>query len=112
MAASNHYSAMVVKERPYMAAWMTDTNHLRSFLSDVEPQKMDNIVNSLFTHRQDMTTPFLSDLESKSTSTMLLTGTSDAWSWKFKKPLVPAEVIENLESGNTTPGKNKQVFKL
>lgn len=95
-----------------MSNWMTDTNHLRSFLDDIEPQKMDNLINTLFTHRQDMSTPFLSDLEAKVGATMLLTGTSDAWSWKFKKPLVPAQVQENLEFGNATPGINKGVFKL
>src|SRR6187399_814674 len=112
MATSNHYSGLVVKERPYMSNWMDDTNHLRQFLANVEPQKMDNLINMLFTHRSDMTTPFLSDLEAKPKTTMLLTGPSDAWTWKFKKPLVPAQVSENLEVGNATPGINKQVFKL
>jgi hypothetical protein len=110
--ASKHYSALVVKERDYMSNWMDDTNHLRSFLSDIEPQKMDNLVNTLFTHRQDMSTAFLTDLESKPSTTMLLTGASDQWSWKFKKPLQPVQVSENLEIGNATPGINKGVFKL
>ena len=77
MAASNYYSALVVKERPYMSNWMDDTNHLRQFLSDIKPQQMDNLINSLFIHRQDMTTPFLTDLEKKATSTKLLTQESD-----------------------------------
>jgi hypothetical protein len=110
--ASNYYSGLVVKEKGYMSNWMDDTNHLRSFLSDVAPQKMDNLINTLFTHRQDMSTAFLSDLEGRSATTMLLTGTSDQWSWKFKKPMVPAQVSENLEVGNATPGKNKAVFKI
>jgi hypothetical protein len=112
MAASNFYSGLVIKERPYMSNWMTDTNHLRTFLADVEPQKMDNLINTLFTHRQDLTTPFLSDLESKSSSTMLLNQESDSWSWKFKKPVVPAQVVENLEVGNASPGINKTLIKL
>lgn len=112
MGASNHYSALVVKERNYMSNWMDDTNHLRSYLSEIEPQKMDNMVNMLFTHRQDMSTAFLSDLEAKSATTMLLTGASDSWSWKFKKPLTPATVVENLETGNSTPGINKGTFKI
>lgn len=112
MSVKTHYSGLVVKERPYMSNWMDDTNHLRQFLADVEPQKMDNLINQLFTHRSDLSTPFLSDLEKKSTSTMLLTGPSDSWSWKFKKPMLPAQTVENLESGNATPGINKEVFKL
>jgi len=109
---SNYYSGLVIKERPYMSNWMDDTNHLRSFLSDVQPQKMDNIINMLFTNRQDYSTAFLTDLESKPTSTMLLTGASDSWSWKFKKPMVPAQIVENLESGNQTPGVNRSTFKI
>jgi len=109
---SNYYSGLVVKERPYMSNWMDDTNHLRTFLSDIQPQKMDNLVNTLFTHRQDMSTAFLSDLEAKSMTTKLLTGESDSWSWKFKKPLIPAQVVENLETGNATPGINRLTFKL
>ena len=112
MAASNYYSALVVKERPYMSNWMDDTNHLRQFLSDIKPQQMDNHINSLFIHRQDMTTPFLTDLEKKATSTKLLTQESDSWTWKFKKQMEPAQVTENLESGNATPGINRQTFKI
>lgn len=112
MAASNHYSRLVVKERPYMSTWMTDTNHLRNYLQYVQPQQMDNLINELFIHRQDRTTPFLSDLEASSAKTMLLTGTSDSWEWKFKKPLVPAEVMERTEVGNSTPGRGKQPFTL
>jgi hypothetical protein len=109
---SNYYSALVVKDRPYMSNWMDDTNHLRTFLGDIQPQKMDNMINTLFTSRQDMSTAFLSDLESKAATTMMLTGTSDAWSWKFKKPMVPAQTVENMEIGNATPGVNKGAFKL
>lgn len=112
MAASNYYSGLVIKERPYMSNWMDDTNHLRQFLANIEPQKMDNLINTLFTNRSDMSTPFLSDLEKKPASTMLLTGTSDSWSWKFSKPLVSPQSMENLEVGNNTPGINKQVFKI
>lgn len=112
MAASNHYSRMVVKERPYMSTFMTDTNHLRQFLQDIEPQQMDNLINELFIHRQDRTTPFLADLEQGTAKTMLLTKESDSWSWKFKKPLVPAEIMERTEVGNATVGRGKQVFSI
>jgi hypothetical protein len=111
MSVSKYYNKMVVRDRPYMSTWMTDTNHLRSFLGEIEPQQVDNVMNNLFMQRQDRSTPLLSDLETPKT-TMLLTGTSDSWSWDFEKPLVPAEIIENVEIGNTTPGINKQPFKL
>jgi hypothetical protein len=111
MAISNHYNRLVVQETPYMSEWMTDTNHLRSYLGSVEPQKMDNLVNSLFMNRKDNSTPLLSALE-KPTSTMILDGMSDSWTWEMDKPIVPAQVVENLESGNSTPGINKQVFRI
>ena len=111
MSASNYYNRLVVRDRPYMSNWMTDTNHLRSFLGEIEPQQVDNIMNNLFMQRQDRATPLLSDLE-KPATTMLLTGTSDSWTWDFEKPLVPAEVVENKEVGNATPGINKQPFKI
>lgn len=111
MSASNYYNRLVVRDRPYMSTWMTDTNHLRSFLGEIEPQQVDNIMNNLFMQRQDRSTPLLSDLE-KPTTTMLLTGTSDSWTWDFEKPMVPAEVVENKETGNSTPGINKQPFKI
>lgn len=112
MAASTYYSGLVIKERPYMSAWMDDTNHLRQFLADVAPQKMDNLINTLFIHRSDLSTPFLSDLEQKAATTMLLTGPSDSWTWKFKKPLVAPQTMENLETGNATLGINKGTFKV
>lgn len=111
MSVASYYNKMVVRDRPYMSTWMTDTNHLRSFLGEIEPQQIDNVMNNLFMQRQDRTTPLLSDLE-KPTTTMLLTGTSDSWSWDFEKPLVPAEVTVNKEIGNSTPGINKQPFYL
>lgn len=95
-----------------MSTWMTDTNHLRNYLQDIEPQQMDNVVNELFIARKDRSTPFLSDLELGSAKTMLLTKESDSWKWKFKKPLVPAEVAERTEVGNTTVGRGKAVFSL
>lgn len=111
MSVSKYYNKLVVKDKPYMSTWMTDTNHLRSFLGEIEPQNVDNVMNNLFMQRQDRSTPLLADLE-KPTTTMLLTGTSDSWSWDFEKPLVPAEVIENKEIGNLTPGINKQPFRI
>ena len=60
MSASNYYKRLVVREQPYMSATMTDTNHLRSFLGEIEPQQVDNIMNNLFMQRQDRTTPLLS----------------------------------------------------
>lgn len=111
MAASNYYNRLVVKETPYKSSWMTDTNHLRSFLDEVEPDKVDSIVNNLFMQRQDRSTPLLSMLETDPT-TMLLDGASDSWTWDFDKPVVPAEVIEATEVGNTTVGINKQPFDI
>lgn len=111
-AISNYYNKLVVQETPYMSNIMTDTNHLRSYLgSGIEPQKMDNLINSLFMNRKDYSTPLLTSLE-KPSSTMLLTGMSDNWSWEMDKPSVPVEVVENLESGNSTPGINKQNFRI
>src|SRR6187397_1086042 len=112
MTPSKFYDRLVVREGKFMSNWMTDTNHLRSFLQDVEPQKMDNIVNTLFMQRKDYSQPLLSSLEKKSTSTMLLTGASDSWTWKFQKPMTPPETVENLEVGNATPGIGRQIFKI
>jgi len=112
MTPSKFYDRLVVREGKFMSNWMTDTNHLRSFLQDIEPQKMDNVVNTLFMQRKDYSQPLLSALEKKSTSTMLLTGASDSWTWKFQKPMTPPETVENLEVGNATPGIGRQIFKI
>lgn len=112
MANSNYYDRLVMFETPYMSNTMTDTNHLRSYLYELEPQKMDNMMTTLFTQRQDFDTPFLSDLEMNSKRTMLLTGATDSWSWDFEKPLVPAVVVENMEAGNATPGIDKSTFNI
>lgn len=107
-----YYNKLVVQETPYSSEWMMDTNHLRQYLGDVQPQQMDTYINSLFMSRKDYSAPFLSALEMKASSTMLLTGTSDSWSWDFDKPIIPAEVVENLEVGNTTPGLGKEPFRI
>jgi hypothetical protein len=112
MPAQRYYQKMVVQETPYMSQHMTDTNHLRNYLANVEPQKVDGYINTLFTNRKDNVTPFLTLLESKAKSTLLLDGMSDSWSWEMEKPTVPAQVVENLESGNATPGINKQPFRI
>jgi hypothetical protein len=109
---SKYYNKLVVQETPYSSEWMMDTNHLRQYLGDVQPQQMDTYINSLFMNRKDYSAPFISALEMKASSTMLLTGTSDSWSWDFDKPIIPAEVLENLEIGNATPGLGKEVFKI
>jgi len=111
MAASNYYNRLVVKETPYKSSWMTDTNHLRSFLDEIEPEKVDSVVNNLFMQRQDRSTPLLSILETDPT-TMTLDGASDSWSWDFDKPVVPAEVLEATEVGNSNVGINKQPFDI
>lgn len=112
MSTSQYYKKLVVRETPYMSNWMDDTNHIRTYLSEVEPQKMDNLINHLFTQRQDFETPLLSQLEGKSVSTMLLTGESDSWEWDFMKPLTPAVVTYNPQAGNPTPGKDKGIITL
>jgi hypothetical protein len=112
MSAGKYYTKLVVQETPYMADHMTDTNHLRNYLANVEPQKVDGYINTLFTNRKENTTPFLTMLEKKASSTMLLDGMSDSWQWEMEKPVVPMQVVENLESGNATPGINKQPFRI
>lgn len=109
---SKYYNKLVVQETPYSSEWMMDTNHLRQYLGDVTPQQMDTYVNALFMNRKDYSAPFITALEMKSSSTMLLTGTSDSWSWNFEKPIIPAESVENLEVGNATPGLGKEPFRL
>lgn len=109
---SQYYNKLVVQETPYSSEWMMDTNHLRQYLGDVQPQQMDTYINSLFMNRKDYSAPFMSALEMKASTTMLLTGTSDTWSWDFDKPIIPAEVVENLEVGNNTPGQGKEPFKI
>jgi hypothetical protein len=110
---SQYYQRMVVQETPYMSNWMTDTNHLRQYLSaDIQPQMIDRMVNKLFIQRQSNPTPLLTALESRSETTMLLTGESDSWQWEMDRQVVPAEIVANLESGNSTPGRNKEPFRL
>lgn len=109
---SKYYNRLVVQETPYSSEWMMDTNHLRQYLGDVAPQQVDTYVNALFTNRKDYSAPFLSALEMKQSSTMLLDKISDSWSWDFDKPIIPAEVVENLESGNATPGLGKEPFRI
>lgn len=109
---SSYYQRMVVQETPYMSEWMTDTNHLRSYLANVQPQMMDGLVNKLFMGRKDNTTPLLTALESRSKNVMLLNGASDSWTWDMDRPTVPAEVVANPDSANTTPGINKQPFRI
>ena len=111
-AISKYYNKLVVQETPYSSEWMMDTNHLRQYLGEVAPQQMDTYVNSLFMNRKDYSAPFISALEMKASSTMLLTGSSDSWSWDFEKPIIPAEVVENLEVGNNTPGLGKEPFRI
>jgi hypothetical protein len=110
-APSNYYNRLVVQETPYMSNWMTDTNHLRAYLGNVEPQKVDNLMNTLFMNRRDYSTPLLAALE-KPATTMLLDGVSDNWTWDADKQFTPAKVVENLESGNNTPGINKEPFRI
>lgn len=112
MSISKYYNKMVVQQTPYMSDWMTDTNHLRQYLGDVQPQQMDSYMNALFTNRKDYSTAFLSALEQKASTTMLLNGTSDSWTWNFEKPIIPAEVVQNLEVGNATPGLGKEPFRI
>ncbi len=112
MATSNYYDKLVMFETPYMSNTMTDTNHLRSYLYELEPQKIDSLMTTLFTQRQDFDTPLLSDLEMDPKRLMLLNGATDSWSWDFEKPLVPAVVVENMEVGNNTPGIDKLTFNL
>lgn len=114
MANTKYYQKLVVDESPFMSNWMDDTNHIRTYLHDVEPQKMDNIVNMLFTQRQDFETPLLSSLEGKASSTMLLDKESDSWSWDFAKNIPPAIVLENKMAGATesTIGKDRSLVIL
>lgn len=112
MANSNYYDKLVMFETPYMSNTMTDTNHLRSYLYELEPQKIDSLMTTLFTQRNDFDTPLLSDLEMDSKRLMLLNGATDSWSWDFEKPLVPAVVTENMEVGNSTPGIDKSTFNI
>lgn len=107
-----YYNRLVVQETPYSSEWMMDTNHLRSYLGELKPQQMDSYINKLFMNRKDHSAPFLTALELKSATQMLLTGTSDSWSWDFDKPMIPAEVTENLEAGNDTPGLGKEPFRI
>jgi hypothetical protein len=110
---SQYYQRMVVQETPYMSNYMTDSNHLRQYLSaDIQPQMIDRMVNKLFIQRQSNATPLLTALESRSETTMLLTGESDSWQWEMDRQVVPAEVVANLESGNNTPGLNKEPFRI
>lgn len=109
---SKYYNRMVVQETPYMSEWMADTNHLRQYLGEIQPQQMDSYMNALFMNRKDYSTPFLAALEAKASKTKLLTGESDSWSWNFEKPLIPAETVLNLEVGNATPGLGKEPFRM
>lgn len=115
MSPSKYYNKMVVRESPYMSTWMTDTNHLRQLLSDVEPQQMDSLVNQLFMHRRDFSNPLLSDLEKSSKTTMLLTGPTDTWTWKFHKPLESPEVLTKTYTDPTdlaNLGKGRLPFDI
>lgn len=109
---SQYYNRLVVQETPYMSEQMYDTNHLRSYLATLEPQKVDAMMNRLFMQRQDNTSPFLTSLENRAATTMLLDRESDSWSWDYDKPMVPAEIVTNIEIGNSTPGRNKQPFRI
>lgn len=97
---------MIVRQMPWHAN-MTERNHLGAALI-AKPDIFEGKMTQLFTSTRYAGNPLMSML-----STGTRTTNSTSWEWTLKgantRPLV---VVENVEVGNTTPGKYKSSFNL
>lgn len=97
---------MIVRQMPWHAN-MTERNHLGAALI-AKPDVFEGKMTQLFTSQRYAGNPLTALLNTSSKDI-----NSTSWEWTLKgastRPLV---VVENLEVGNTTPGKGKQPFLL
>ena len=99
---------LITKQMPWHAN-MTEANHLGAALL-TKPTVFETKMTQLFTAERYSDNPLTTMLSGVAEKTINTT----RWEWQMKganeKPLV---LIENVEpSGNTTPGKYKQNFKI
>ncbi len=101
-------SKMVTKQMPWHAN-MTEMNHLGAALI-AKPEAIGSKMNQLFTAHRYSDNPLTSNLVGLGKEETI---GSTQWEWELKgantRPLV---VVENLEAGNSTPGKRRQPFKM
>lgn len=103
-------SKLVTKDMEWTAN-MTELNHLGKALL-VEPTKLGGTMDQLFSAKNVYSdNPLLSVLMGNKTTEDTIDSMS--WEWEVKgassRPLV---VLENVEAGNTTPGRYRRPFKL
>ena len=102
-------SKYIVQQMPWHAN-MTEMNHLgRALIS--KPHVFEKVMSKVFSAYRYSENP-LTGLLTKLGKTQDID--KDEWEWKLRgastRPLV---VMENVEpSGNTTPGKGKDTFKM
>ncbi len=99
---------LITKQMPWHAN-MTELNHLGAALL-TKPQVFEGKMNQIFTAHRYSDNPLSAMLTGKSEKTISTT----QWEWNMKgattRPLV---VVENvMPSGNTTPGKYKDLVKI
>lgn len=103
-------SKLVTKEMQWNAN-MTELNHLGAALI-ARPQKLSGVVDQLFTSKNYFSDNPLSAALIGGKFTEETIGTTE-WEWDLKgantRPLIS---IENLNGGDTTPGKYRRAFKL
>ena len=97
---------LIVKQMPWHAN-MTEANHLGAALIS-KPDVFEGKMTQLFSSTRYSGNPLTSMINTSTRTT-----NSTSWEWTLKgattRPLV---VVENLEPGNTTPGKYKTTFLM
>lgn len=99
---------MILKKLPWHSNF-TDKNHLGNNLL-IEPAMFEGVMTQIFTAKRYSSNP-LTLMLNKIGATKEIDQTE--WRWKLEGADTRAlVVIENMESGNSTPGKYRAMFKL
>jgi len=101
-------NSMIVERLPWSANF-TEKNHLGAAML-LKPQVIEPIATKLFTAQRYADNP-LTAMVNKTGSKKVIDTTE--WEWQLRgtstRPLV---IVENVESGNSTPGKYNTIFKI
>lgn len=102
------HNTLITKQMPWHAN-MTELNHLGAALI-AKPAIFESKMNQIFTAHRYSDNPLTTNLVGLGKEETI---GSTSWEWQLKgattRPLVS---VENMEGGNTTPGKGKQNFRL
>ncbi len=105
---SKLHNNLITKQMPWHAN-MTELNHLGAALI-AKPAVFESKMNQIFTAHRYSDNPLTTNLVGMGKEETI---GSSQWEWSLKwattRPLVS---VENVESGNTTPGKGKSNFML